>query len=65
MAQMELSNISQATEAIRFIRARIALLDSSLPAAAQALLSRAEALELENRVFVAGEKIYISTRAPS
>jgi len=64
VAQMELSNISQNTEALKIIRAQVALLGDPLPAAAEVLLEHAEALELENRRFVAAEKLYLSLRVP-
>jgi len=65
VAQMELSNISQATEALKVIRAQVMALGTPWATEADVLLKKAEALELENRIFGAREKAYISTRAPS
>lgn len=65
VAQMELSNISQATEALKVIRAQVMALGTPRTAEAEVLMKKAEALELENRIFIAREKTYISTQVPS
>jgi len=63
-AQMELSNVSQTTERLTTLRARIMLLGDPLPEAARVLLKKAEALELENRVFVRDERAFLNLRNP-
>lgn len=55
-AEMELSNISQLTESLARLRARLDALGSPLPERARVLLSRAEALELQARLFVRDQK---------
>jgi hypothetical protein len=64
-AQMELSNISQTTERLKTIRARIMLLGAPMPGAARALLKKVEALELENRLFVRDETAYLNLNDPT
>ena len=64
VAQMELSNISQNTEALKVIRAQIMQLGEPPTARAQALLSKVEALELDNRLFVRREKAFLNADPP-
>lgn len=64
VAQMELSNISQNTEALKVIRAQIMQLGEPPVAPAQALLSKVEAQELDNRLFVRREKAFLSANPP-
>ena len=62
-AQMELSNISQATEAIKTIRAQLALVSGDVPAAAD-FIAAAEALELEYREFLLNQRLYLAQNQP-
>jgi len=63
-AQMELSNVSQTTERLKAIRARIMLLGEPLVEEARVLLQKAEALELENRIFVRDERAFLNLKNP-
>jgi len=62
-AQMELSNISQATEAIKTIRAQLALVAGDVPDTA-GFITAAEALELESREFIFDERQYLAQNRP-
>jgi hypothetical protein len=62
-AQMELSNISQYTEDLTKLRARMAALDP-LPESGRVLLARMEAQELQNRLFVREEKTELQALEP-
>ena len=64
-AQMELSNISQYTEDLTKMRARITALGNPLPEAARVLLARIEAQELQNRLFIREEKLELARLEPS
>lgn len=62
-AQMQLSNISQAVEGIRVIRAQLMLIVDEMPAVADFIVM-AETLELENRKFLLGERLYLAQNQP-
>jgi hypothetical protein len=64
-AQMELSNISQYTEDLTKMRARITALGDPLPEGARVLLARIEAQELQNRLFIREEKLELAALEPS
>jgi len=63
-AQMELSNISQYTEDLTKMRARISALGDPLPEQARVLLARIEAQELQNRLFIREEKLELAALEP-
>lgn len=64
-AQMELSNISQHTEDLTKMRARISALDEPLPEQARVLLARIEAQEIQNRLFIRQEKLELEALEPN
>lgn len=64
-AQMELSNISQNTEDLTKMRARVSALGDPLPEDARVLLARLEAQELQNRLFIREEKLELEGLEPS
>lgn len=63
-AQMELSNISQHTEELTKLRARISAMGDSLPEDARVLLRRIEAQELQNRLYLRQEKGFLASIEP-
>ncbi len=64
-AQMELTNISQYTEDLSKMRARISALGEPLPEKGRVLLARLEAQELQNRLFIREEKLALEALEPS
>lgn len=64
-AQMELSNISQNTEDLTRLRARISVLGDPLPEHSRVLLKRLEAQELQNRLFIREEKLELEGLEPN
>lgn len=64
-AQMELTNISQYTEDLTKMRARISALGDPLPEQGRVLLVRLEAQELQNRLFIREEKLELEGLEPS
>lgn len=63
-AQMELTNISQYTEDLTKMRARISVLGDPLPEPGRVLLKRLEAQELQNRLFIREEKLELEGLEP-
>jgi len=63
-AQMELSNISQYTEELPRLRARLAALGDHSPEGAKTLLAQIEAEEMEKRLFLKNEKEFLARLEP-
>lgn len=64
-AQMELSNISQNTEDLTKLRARLSAIPQPLPERARVLQAQIEARELQSRLFLRGEKQKLQELEPA